>query len=104
MDDITDALISNDDENEQAARSLKAMSHPKRLKILCALGGEEVSVQEIVELVGTSVSNNSQHLGILLEKGIQMTRKHAYRVYFRVNDRRTLRLIGMMRDLFCGRR
>src|SRR3569623_2976656 len=103
MDDITDALITNDDEIEQAARSLKAMSHPIRLKILCALGGEEVSVQDIVELVGTSQSYFSQHLGILRDKGILMTRKHANRVYYRVNDRRTLRLIGMKRDLFCGR-
>src|SRR3569832_529229 len=104
MDDITDALITNDDEIEQAARSLKAMSHPIRLKILCALGSEEVSVQDIVELVGTSQSNISQHLGILREKGILMTRKHTNQEKKRNNEQHTLRLIGMMRDLFCVRR
>lgn len=104
MDNIIDALITDDEEIEQAARSLKAMSHPIRLKILCALGGDEVSVQDIVGKVGTSQSNISQHLGILREKSILMTRKHANRVYYRVSDKRTLRLIGMMREVFCGHR
>jgi predicted transcriptional regulator len=45
------------------------MSHPLRLKILCVLGDKEVSVQDIVENVGTSQSNISQHLAILRDKG-----------------------------------
>ena len=102
MDDINAALPTDAQDIEQAARSLKAMSHPLRLKILCALGSKEISVQDIVELVGTSQSNISQHLGILREKGILVTRKHANRVYYRVGDKRTLRLIGMMRDVFCN--
>lgn len=103
MDDATAALPTDDDDIEQAARSLKAMAHPLRLKILCALGSGELSVQEIVETVGTSQSNISQHLGILRDKDILATRKHANRVYYRVGDQRTLRLIGMMRDVFCSR-
>ena len=102
MDDMNAALPTDDQDIELAARSLKAMSHPLRLKILCALGNKEISVQDIVEMVGTSQSNISQHLGILREKGILVTRKHANRVYYRVGDKRTLRLIGMMRDVFCG--
>jgi len=102
MDDMNAGLPTNDQDIEQAARSLKAMSHPLRLKILCALGNKEISVQDIVEMVGTSQSNISQHLGILREKGILITRKHANRVYYRVGDKRTLRLIGMMRDVFCS--
>ena len=38
---------------ETASRSLKAMSHPLRLMILCKLGEEEFSVQDIVDNVGT---------------------------------------------------
>lgn len=102
MDEMNAALPTDDHDIELAARSLKAMSHPLRLKILCALGDKEISVQDIVEIVGTSQSNISQHLGILREKGILVTRKHANRVYYRVGDKRTLRLIGMMRDVFCN--
>lgn len=101
MNDLNDALMTSDDDIELAARSLKAMSHPIRLKLLCALGEGELSVQDLVDKVGTSQSNVSQHLGILREKDILATRKRANRVYYRVNDKRTLQLIGMMREVFC---
>lgn len=95
-------LLQREDHIELASRALKAMAHPLRLKILCILGNEEVSVQDIVECVGTSQSNISQHLAILREKGVLRTRKDANRVYYRVGDERILNLIGMMREVFCG--
>ena len=95
-------LIARKEDIETAARALKAISHPLRLKILCVVGPEEVCVQDIVDAVGTSQSNISQHLAILREKGVLATRKDANRVYYRVADRRTLQLIGMMREVFCG--
>jgi ArsR family transcriptional regulator len=95
-------LIERQEHIEQAARAMKAMSHPLRLKILCVLGNDEASVQDIVEAVGTSQSNVSQHLGILRDKGVLVARKDANRVYYRVSDERTLALIGMMREVFCG--
>jgi len=65
------------------------MAHPLRLEILCILGGTtEVSVQDIVEQVGTSQSNISQHLSILREKGILASRKDANKVYYRIATRR----------------
>jgi DNA-binding transcriptional ArsR family regulator len=103
LDDSDDgeSLLATDSDIDRASRSLKAMSHPLRLKILCTLGEQEVSVQEIVEQVGTSQSNISQHLAILRDKGILASRKDANRVYYRVSDFRTLKLIGMMREVFC---
>lgn len=97
----SESLITREEDIERAARSLKAMSHPLRLKILCTLGDQEISVQDIVENVGTSQSNISQHLAILRDKGILSSRKDANRVYYRIGDSRTLRLISMMRDVFC---
>lgn len=100
-DPYGDALLSDDADIERASRSLKAMSHPLRLKILCILGDEEVSVQDIVDHVGTSQSNISQHLAILRDKGILASRKDANRVFYRVSDSRTLQLIRLMREVFC---
>lgn len=99
---ILPSLITQDEDIERASRSLKAMSHPLRLKILCTLGDQEISVQDIVEHVGTSQSNISQHLAILRDKGILFSRKDANRVYYKVGDTRTLRLIDMMREVFCS--
>jgi DNA-binding transcriptional ArsR family regulator len=95
-------LLARQKDIEIASRSLKAMAHPLRLKILCTLGNQEVSVQGIVDNVGTSQSNISQHLAILRDKGILSSRKDANRVYYRVGDVRTLRLIGMMQEVFCS--
>ena len=95
-------LIGKQEQIETAARALKAISHPLRLKILCVIGEGEVCVQDIVEAVGTSQSNVSQHLAILRDKGVLLTRKDANRVYYRVGDQRTLQLIVMMREVFCG--
>jgi ArsR family transcriptional regulator len=100
-EDGLDGLMSEDGDIERASRSLKAMSHPLRLKILCILGDREISVQDIVDSVGTSQSNISQHLAILRDKDILAARKDANRVYYRVSDNRTLRLIGLMKQVFC---
>ena len=87
---------------EEAAETLKAMAHPLRLKILCVLDSSEMSVQELVEKVGTSQSNVSQHLSILKEKGVLASRKEINRVLYRIGDQRTLMLIDMMHKVFCS--
>ena len=95
-------LLARAADIEIASRSLKALSHPLRLKILCTLGRDEVCVQHIVEHVGTTQSNISQHLAILRDKGILSSRKDANKVYYRIGDDRMLRLIGMMQEVFCS--
>lgn len=95
--------IGHDDDIERAAFALKAMSHPLRLKILCAVGERELAVQEIVAYVGTTQSNVSQHLAKLRDKEILASRRDANRIYYRVKDERTLKLIEMMRDVFCSK-
>ncbi len=102
MDTPSFNLIDKQEHIELAARALKSIAHPLRLKILCVLGDQEACVQEIVDAVGTSQSNISQHLAILREKGILVTRKDANRVFYRVGDQRTLALVSMMREVFCG--
>jgi DNA-binding transcriptional ArsR family regulator len=95
-------LIGRREQIERTARAMRAIAHPLRLKILCVLGDHESSVQDVVEAVGTSQSNVSQHLAILREKGILKARKNANRVYYSVSDQRILRLIATMRDVLCG--
>ncbi len=98
-----EALITDEDDIYLASRAMKAMAHPLRLKILCISGGSsEVSVQDIVDRVGTSQSNISQHLSILRDKGILAFRKDANRVYYRIGDARIVRLINALREAFCG--
>jgi ArsR family transcriptional regulator len=95
-------LMDKDEEIMRASLAVKAIAHPLRIKILCVLGGDEASVQDIVDRVGTSQSNISQHLAILRDKGVVVTRKDANRVYYRIGDTRILRLVEMMHELFCA--
>jgi ArsR family transcriptional regulator len=87
---------------ECTVRVLKAIAHPLRLKILCSLDTQEMSVQEIVDKSGTSQSNISQHLNQLRNKGILVSRRDANRVYYRIGDDDLLRIIGLMRDIYCA--
>jgi len=95
-------IIAHDKDIERAAFALKAMSHPLRLKILCAVGEQELAVQDIVNCVGTTQSNVSQHLAKLRDKDILASRRDANYIFYRVKDERTLRLVEMMRDVFCS--
>ena len=94
--------ISDDSDIELAARCLKAMAHPLRLKILCTLSNQSITVQELVEQVGTTQSNISQHLAIMRDKGLLGYSKEANRVYYYVDDKRTLKLIRLMKEVFCS--
>mgnify|MGYP006279172697 CR=1 FL=1 len=95
-------LINREEDITRAAQSIKAMAHPLRLKILCTLGDRQVSVQDIVDVCGTTQSNISQHLAILRAKDILGCRKESNRVYYYIDDKRTLKLIELMREVFCS--
>jgi DNA-binding transcriptional ArsR family regulator len=43
---MVNKLIDRDEDIQQAAQAVKAIAHPLRLKILCILGDQEVSVQD----------------------------------------------------------
>lgn len=102
--DFVETFLTNDADIDQASRSLKAMAHPLRLKILCILGrAGEIGVQELVDRVGTSQSNISQHLSILRDKGILDCRKDANKVYYRIRDPNILKLMTSLRSAFCDR-
>lgn len=95
-------LAGRGEDIREASEALKAMAHPLRLKILCLIGEDELMVQEIVEAVGTSQSNISQHLAVMRERGLLTTRKEANKVYYRIDDPRVLKLIALMREVFCS--
>lgn len=90
-----------DEEITLTADALKAMGHPLRWKILCTLGNNEMSVGEIVEKIGTSQSNVSQHLDQLRNKNIVASRRDANRIFYRVRNDQLLELIGTMRSVLC---
>ena len=84
-----------------AALSLKALSHPLRLKILCTLSYESLSVRDLADRVGSTQSNVSHHLSGLRDKGMLVSTKKAKNVYYRLSDERMLGMIEMLQKVFC---
>ena len=78
---------------ENLARCLKAMAHPLRLKIILYLENKEKSVGEIESCVGSSQSNISQHLGIMRDKNILVSRKEGNQIFYSLKDTRILSLL-----------
>lgn len=85
------------------AEVLKAIAHPTRLRILCTLNLQELQVQTLVEKTGTTQSNISQHLALMKERKILVTRRDANRIYYRIRDPQLVELIQLMRDIYCPR-
>lgn len=102
MDNPNGHVFPSEADVLRASRSLKAMSNPLRLKILCVLGNQALSVQDIVDQVGTSQSNISQHLAIMRSKDILNFKKEANRVYYFIDNPQILQLIKMMQQVFCN--
>ena len=90
-----------DEQIDVISKMLKSMSHPIRMKILCLLQEQEMSVGDLREQVKTTNANVSQHLNILRSQGIIDFRKDANFIYNRITDQRILELIQKMRELFC---
>lgn len=98
--DIFD-LIGKSENIEQAAMAMQAMGHQMRIKILCLLSSGEITVGEIVEAVGTTQGNVSQHLGILKASGMITSRSEGKKTFYRIDDKRVIKIVAMTRDAFC---
>ncbi len=95
-------LLEKKEDIEKATVALKAMAHPLRLKILCALKDGELPVLEIVKQVGSSQSNISQHIDILRTKGIVESRRDGNKILCKVKDVKVLKLVADVQIVFCS--
>ncbi len=62
----------------------KAMGHPIRLGIIEFLQQREMCVCEIVDQVGTGISNVSKHLSVLKKAGIITDRRDGLKIMYRL--------------------
>ncbi len=88
---------------EDLALLLKSISHPIRLKILCLLQDQELSVSEIRNSVKTSGANITQHLNILRNQGVIDFRKESNFIYNRIEDERIIELMKALQHIFCSK-
>jgi DNA-binding transcriptional ArsR family regulator len=77
---------------EAAAELFALLSTPTRLRIVCELSEGERNVGELLERVGVSQPNMSQHLGMLYRGGVVERRRSGSSVFYRVTSERVLLL------------
>ena len=65
-----------------------AVAEPKRRKVLEALGMRELSVNDLVELLGWNQPSVSKHLGVLKQVGLVSERRVGRQRLYRVNGER----------------
>jgi DNA-binding transcriptional ArsR family regulator len=87
----------------EAAHLLKLLGNESRLLILCFLAVRgEMTVGELVDVVKLSQSALSQHLARLREDGLVTYRRDSQTLHYRVIDQRALRVLQVLKDIFCG--
>ncbi|MCP5361064.1 MAG: winged helix-turn-helix transcriptional regulator [Hyphomicrobiales bacterium] len=85
----------------KAVDMLKLLSNPHRLAILCHIGEEALSVNEIAEHIGMSQSALSQHLARLKNAGLVSCRREHNKIYYALSSKETESIITLLRKLYC---
>lgn len=88
-------------EADAAVELLKALANPQRLRILCLLIEGERSVSQINALIPLSQSALSQHLAVLRDQELVVTRRQSQTVFYQVAEGPAHRIIEILHDLYC---
>jgi len=81
------------------AEMCKVLSHPKRLEAINVLREGEMTVGELAERLHLTPANLSQHLAMMKERRILVSRKEGNAVYYRVNNPRMLAAFDLLREI-----
>jgi DNA-binding transcriptional ArsR family regulator len=68
------------------AERLRVLGQPMRVKLIDRLATETTTVQELVDALGTTQQNISQHLDILRRAGIVARHKEGTHVRYELDD------------------
>ena len=81
-----------------AARVLKCIGHPVRLRVIELLdNGGEKTVTDIREAIGLEQAAASQHLNLMRDKRILTARRDGVNVYYDISDEKVVRVIDCLR-------
>jgi DNA-binding transcriptional ArsR family regulator len=86
---------------EGMASTLSCIAHPFRLMIICMLLKREMFVNELIEKLGTTKGNISQHLRVLADRGLIQRRRDGNRIFYSIKDPKLADLITRIKKLYC---
>jgi len=83
----------------QFAEMAKALGHAHRLEILELLAQGERSVESLAERAGLMIGNASQHLRLMRQAGLLVSRREGKRILYRLSDPAVLDLTAALHRL-----
>jgi len=93
------ALLTDKSIFEMQAEICKTLTNPKRIEILNVLKNEEKTVTELVNILGASKANVSQHLAVMRHKGILTTRREGVNIFYRVANPKVIEACSLMKEV-----
>jgi len=81
------------------ANICKTMANPRRLEIIEALRDVELNATQLTQKVLISKANLSQHMSILIQKGVVLSRREGLNVFYKLSDERITKACDLMREL-----
>jgi len=81
------------------AEMCKVFSHPKRLELINALRDKEMNVGDLSQRLGLTIGNLSQHLAMMRERRILVSKKEGNLVYYRIANPRLLEAFDLLREI-----
>ena len=77
--------IENTKAQEQA-EFCGILGNARRIQIVWTLGDRELTVGEISKEINASMQNTSQHLRLMKDKGLLISRRDGREIYYRITD------------------
>lgn len=82
---------------ELQAEVCKTLANPKRLEIIAELKAGELSVGDLVERLGATKANVSQHLAVLRQQRVVKTRRDGVNIYYSINNPKIIEACALMK-------
>lgn len=76
-----------------------ALANPKRVEIIHLLRHKELSVTDMVEMLGLPQSNLSQHLTILRKANVVATRREGKNIYYSLSHNNIIKASDAIREM-----
>ena len=81
------------------ANICKTMANPRRLEIINALRNEELTATQLTQKIHISKANLSQHMSILVQKDVVLSRREGINVFYKLSDERITKACDLMREV-----
>jgi len=91
--------MTNNKLYELHADVCKALAHSARIEIIDVLNKEELTFGDIAKKTGLGKSNLSQHLTLMVSKGLLFQRKEGLFVYYKLSSRKVYDAFKIMREV-----